>query len=73
MFLPHIRLLLAVSISCTFLAHAQSIPGASLFVGGGTPGGTYSLVDDYEPSTFFNKFNYYDVSIRSEDWGLGVV
>lgn len=47
----------------------QSIPGAELFVGGGTPGGTYELVDDYETVNFFDKFNYYNVS--SQLIGLG--
>jgi hypothetical protein len=41
---------------------SQSIPGASLFSGGGIPGsGAYELVDDYQPSVFFSKFNYYNV------------
>ncbi|KAK5005660.1 hypothetical protein LTR28_007439 [Elasticomyces elasticus] len=41
---------------------AQSVPGGTLFVGGGIPGsGSYTLVDDYEPSIFFNKFNFYNV------------
>ncbi|KAK5002789.1 hypothetical protein LTR28_010981 [Elasticomyces elasticus] len=40
---------------------AQSVPGGTLFVGGGVPGsGSYTLVDDYEPSIFFNKFNFYN-------------
>ncbi|THW81534.1 hypothetical protein D6D02_01166 [Aureobasidium pullulans] len=42
-------------------ALAQSIPGASYFTGGGVPGsGAYQLVDDYQPSVFFSKFNYYN-------------
>jgi hypothetical protein len=41
---------------------SQSIPGASFFKGGGIPGsGAYELVDDYQPSVFLNKFNYYNV------------
>ncbi|CAD0113170.1 unnamed protein product, partial [Aureobasidium uvarum] len=40
---------------------SQSIPGASLFKGGGIPGsGAYQLVDDYQPSVFFSKFNFYN-------------
>ncbi|KAK3636418.1 hypothetical protein LTR56_014205 [Elasticomyces elasticus] len=39
---------------------AQSVPGASLFTGNGAPfSGPYQLVDGYEPSIFFNKFNFY--------------
>ncbi|KAK5743976.1 hypothetical protein LTR17_002314 [Elasticomyces elasticus] len=39
---------------------AQSVPGASLFTGNGAPGaGPYQLVDGYEPSVFFNKFQFY--------------
>lgn len=39
---------------------AQSIPGASFFLGNGVPGaGSYQLIDDYEPAIFFNKFNFY--------------
>lgn len=42
------------------LASAQSIPGAAFFSGNGAPGaGAYQLIDDYEPSIFFNKFNFY--------------
>ncbi|THV86645.1 hypothetical protein D6D29_01356 [Aureobasidium pullulans] len=42
-------------------ALAQSIPGASYFTGGGVPGsGAYQLVDDYQPSVFVSKFNYYN-------------
>lgn len=42
---------------------AQSVPGASLLVGGGAPGSaSYQLVDAYEPSVFFDKFNFYSVS-----------
>lgn len=43
-------------------AVSQSIPGASYFTGGGIPGsGAYELVDDYQPSVFFSKFNFYNV------------
>ena len=45
-------------------AVSQSVPGASFFQGGGIPGsGAYELVDDYQPSVFFSKFNFYSVSI----------
>ncbi|KAK5200986.1 hypothetical protein LTR16_004218, partial [Cryomyces antarcticus] len=37
---------------------AQSIPGAT-FYGGGGSGTNYSLVDNYTPSNFFSKFNFY--------------
>ncbi|KAK5120356.1 hypothetical protein LTR85_006295 [Meristemomyces frigidus] len=41
-------------------ATAQYIPGASLFTGNGAPGaGAYQLVDNYQPSGFFNKFTFY--------------
>lgn len=53
---------IAVLLSLISPVVSQSIPGASLFVGGGVPGGTYALVDDYEPSVFFSKFNFYNVS-----------
>ncbi|KAK4550137.1 hypothetical protein LTR36_003104 [Oleoguttula mirabilis] len=42
------------------LASTQSIPGATFFSGNGATGaGAYELVDDYEPSLFFTKFNFY--------------
>lgn len=48
------------------LVNGQSIPGATFFYGGGTPGSAaYQLVDNYEPATFFDKFNYYAVSSGS--------
>ena len=50
-------------ISSFDLVCSQSIPGAQLYVGGGVPGGGYQLVDDYQPSTFFSKFNYYNVRL----------
>lgn len=49
-------------LSLVLPAVSQSIPGANFFKGGGIPGsGAYELVDDYQPSVFFNKFNYYNV------------
>jgi len=49
-------------LSLVLPAISQSIPGASFFKGGGIPGsGAYELVDDYEPSVFFSKFNFYNV------------
>lgn len=49
-------------LSLVLPAVSQSIPGASFFQGGGIPGsGAYELVDDYEPSVFFSKFNFYNV------------
>jgi hypothetical protein len=50
-------------VSFILPAISQSIPGASYFKGGGIPGsGAYELVDDYQPSDFFDKFNFYNVS-----------
>lgn len=47
-------------------AIAQTVPGASFFAGNGAPGaGAYALVDDYEPSVFFNKFYFDNVSVRT--------
>ena len=55
-------LLVLAVLSFLAFASAQSIPGASFFNGTGAPGaGPYQLVDNYEPSIFFNKFNYYSV------------
>ena len=53
----HIALVLSLLSSTS----AQSIPGASYFVGNGAVGaGQYHLIDNYDgSSTFFNKFNYY--------------
>jgi hypothetical protein len=49
-------------LSLVLTAASQSIPGASFFKGGGIPGsGAYELVDDYQPSVFFSKFNFYNV------------
>jgi len=42
-------------------ATSQSVPGAQLFIGSGIPGGTYSLVDEYQTANFFDKFDYYNV------------
>lgn len=50
-------------LSFSSLFQCQSVPNASLLVGGGTPGGVYQLADDYEPTIFFSKFNFYDASI----------
>jgi len=50
-------------LSFSSLFQCQSVPNASLLVGGGTPGGVYQLTDDYEPTIFFSKFNFYDASI----------
>ncbi|KAG9621066.1 glycoside hydrolase family 16 protein, partial [Aureobasidium melanogenum] len=48
-------------LSLILPAVSQSIPGASLFTGGGIPGsGSYELVDDYQPRVFFSKFNFYN-------------
>ena len=39
---------------------AQSVPGATFYSGNGATGaGPYQLIDDYEPSIFFSKFNFY--------------
>ncbi|CAD0092799.1 unnamed protein product [Aureobasidium vineae] len=49
-------------LSLVLPAVSQSIPGASFFKGGGIAGsGAYELVDDYQPSVFFSKFNFYNV------------
>ncbi|KAK5133280.1 hypothetical protein LTR08_008014 [Meristemomyces frigidus] len=54
------RTSVAITLSFIAFASAQSIPGASLFSGNGAPGaGAYQLVDAYEPSIFFDKFNFY--------------
>lgn len=58
----------AIGLGLSFISRvsAQSIPGASLFVGGGAPGAaSYQLVDDYEGpgGNFFNKFNFYSVRL----------
>jgi hypothetical protein len=55
-------------LSLVLPAVSQSIPGASYFKGGGIPGsGAYELVDDYEPSIFFSKFNFYSVCCFHDD------
>ena len=57
-----IRTRIAILLSFLTFASAQSIPGATFFNGTGAPGaGPYQLVDNYEPSIFFNKFNFYSV------------
>ncbi|KAK5155995.1 hypothetical protein LTS14_005561 [Recurvomyces mirabilis] len=41
-------------------AFSQSIPGALFLNGSGSPNAApYQLVDNYDPSTFFGKFNFY--------------
>ncbi|KAI7278040.1 glycoside hydrolase family 16 protein [Hortaea werneckii] len=41
-------------------AHAQSVAEGTFYNGGGAPGAApYQLVDDYQPSIFFSKFNFY--------------
>ncbi|KAF2717420.1 glycoside hydrolase family 16 protein, partial [Polychaeton citri CBS 116435] len=41
--------------------NCQSVPGATYFKGNGAPGaGKYRLIDDFPPSLFFNKFNFYN-------------
>lgn len=55
------RAALGLLLSFSSYVAAQSVPGASLLTGGGAPGAAaYELVDDYDPSVFFSKFNYYD-------------
>ncbi|KAI7349198.1 glycoside hydrolase family 16 protein [Hortaea werneckii] len=40
--------------------HAQSVAEGTFYKGGGAPGAApYQLVDDYQPSIFFSKFNFY--------------
>ncbi|KAI6840683.1 glycoside hydrolase family 16 protein [Hortaea werneckii] len=42
------------------IAHAQSVAEGTFYKGGGAPGAApYQLVDDYQPSIFFSKFNFY--------------
>lgn len=42
--------------------HAQSVAEGTFYKGGGAPGAApYQLVDDYQPSIFFSKFNFYSV------------
>lgn len=64
------RAVFVVLVSLTTYVASQSIPGASLFTGGGVPGGNYQLVDDYRPETFFSKFNYYNVRSMVKKMGL---
>lgn len=57
-------------LSLLSVVSAQSIPGASFLTGNGAPGaGAYQLVDDYEPSIFFEKFNFYNV----RGCGMGII
>jgi len=62
-FSPFISSISVISFfSFLSFVYAQSIPGGTFFNGPGAPAaGPYQLVDDYEPSTFFNKFNFYSV------------
>lgn len=48
------------------LVSEQTSPGAKLLTGGGAPGSAaYELVDLYDGSSdFFDKFNYYSVSLN---------
>ncbi|KAI6826505.1 glycoside hydrolase family 16 protein [Hortaea werneckii] len=47
-----------LSLLCT--THAQSVAEGTFYKGGGAPGAApYQLVDDYHPSIFFSKFNFY--------------
>ncbi|KAI7265585.1 hypothetical protein KC343_g3804, partial [Hortaea werneckii] len=40
--------------------HGQSVAEGTFYKGGGAPGAApYQLVDDYQPSIFFSKFNFY--------------
>lgn len=49
-----------LSLLCT--THAQSVAEGTFYKGGGAPGAApYQLVDDYHPSIFFSKFNFYSV------------
>ncbi|RMY56429.1 hypothetical protein D0865_03662 [Hortaea werneckii] len=49
-----------LSLLCT--THAQSVADGTFYKGGGAPGAApYKLVDDYQPSIFFSKFNFYSL------------
>ncbi|KAF2221715.1 putative endo-1,3(4)-beta-glucanase, partial [Elsinoe ampelina] len=53
-------LLRQITLSYLLLStSAQSVSGATHFVGYGLPGGKYELIDNYAPSIFLQKFNYY--------------
>lgn len=42
------------------IAKSQSAPGGEFFNGNGAPGaGVYTMVDDYQPSFFFDKFEFF--------------
>jgi len=58
----------AFLLSLTALGAAQSVPGASFFLGNGAPAAApYRLVDDYTPEVFFSKFNFF--SQGDPTWG----
>ncbi|KAI6792338.1 glycoside hydrolase family 16 protein [Hortaea werneckii] len=47
-------------LSLLSTTHAQSVAEGTFYKGGGAPGAApYQLVDDYQPSIFFSKFNFY--------------
>ncbi|RMY91160.1 hypothetical protein D0862_09787 [Hortaea werneckii] len=47
-------------LSLLSAVHAQSVSEGTFYKGGGAPGAApYQLVDDYQPSIFFSKFNFY--------------
>ncbi|KAI6905549.1 glycoside hydrolase family 16 protein, partial [Hortaea werneckii] len=49
-----------VVLSLLSMTHAQSVAEGTFYKGGGAPGAApYQLVDDYQPSIFFSKFNFY--------------
>ncbi|KAK5172231.1 uncharacterized protein LTR77_003869 [Saxophila tyrrhenica] len=54
------RAAFACYLSIRSLVSAQYLPGASFFDGNGAPSAApYELVDDYEGTTFFDKFSFY--------------
>lgn len=53
---------IVTTLSLLSLTHAQSVPGGTFYRGGGAPAAAqYQLIDDYQPSIFFSKFNFYSV------------
>ncbi|KAI7199745.1 glycoside hydrolase family 16 protein [Hortaea werneckii] len=47
-------------LSLLSITRAQSVAEGMFYKGGGAPGAApYQLVDDYQPSIFFSKFNFY--------------
>ncbi|KAI6835041.1 glycoside hydrolase family 16 protein [Hortaea werneckii] len=49
-----------VVLSLLSTTQAQSVAEGTFYKGGGAPGAApYQLVDDYQPSIFFSKFNFY--------------